>query len=67
MAIYEREDDHDQTEFPESEDRPSRKIEGKGEKIGCCVIGLVKGEKKAVTIASKPILADIVKHDGHAK
>jgi len=59
MAIYEREDDHDQTEKPATEDRTLRAKEGKGEKIGCCVIGLVKGRKNPVTIASKPVIADL--------
>ena len=48
MVLYEREDDHDETEHAPSNDREGRKREGKGARIGCCVIGLVKGEKPKV-------------------
>ena len=48
MAIYEREDDHDETEHAPRVDREGRKREGKGSVIACCVVGLVKGEKPKV-------------------
>ena len=48
MVIYEQEDDHDETEHAPTNDREGRKREGKGATIGCCVIGLVKGEKPKV-------------------
>jgi Cu-Zn family superoxide dismutase len=45
MVIYEREDDHDQTEHPGTKTREARYREGEGARIACCVIGLAKGEK----------------------
>lgn len=40
MAIYEREDDHDQTEHQNTPDGLGRFKEGEGRKIACCIIGL---------------------------
>ena len=40
MAIYEREDDHDQTEHKATEGSEPRYREGEGRPIACCVIGL---------------------------
>ena len=56
MVIYEDEDDHDQTEHPPTHDREGRFREGMGQRIGCCVIGLAKGEKKKPEpVPEKPI------------
>ena len=54
MVLYEREDDHDQTEHPMTKDREGRFREGEGARIACCVIGLAKGEKPAQPHPSKP-------------
>ena len=48
IAIYEREDDHDETEHAPRVDREGRKREGEGNVIACCVVGLAKGEKPKV-------------------
>jgi hypothetical protein len=46
MAIYEREDDFDQTEHQNTPDGLGRYKEGKGRKIACCIIGLSEKAKK---------------------
>ena len=48
IVLYEREDDHDETEHAPRNDREGRKREGEGARIGCCVIGLAKGEKPKI-------------------
>lgn len=55
LVVYEREDDHDQTEHEMTHDREGRYREGEGRRIGCCVIGLAKAEKPKPENPSKPI------------
>lgn len=56
MAIYEREDDHGQTEHQNTPDGKGRFREGEGKKIACCIIGL---SEKAKKVDEK---ADAMKH-----
>lgn len=56
MAIYEREDDHDQTEHQNTPDGKGRFRAGEGKKIACCIIGL---SEKAKKVDEK---ADAMKH-----
>ena len=55
LVLYEREDDFDQTEHPETHDREGRFREGKGQRIACCVVGLAKGEIEKPKAISKPL------------
>jgi len=55
LVLYEREDDFDQTEHPETHDREGRFREGKGQRIACCVVGLAKGEVEKPKAVSKPL------------
>ena len=54
LVLYEREDDHDQTEHPATYEREGRYREGEGKRIACCVIGLAKGEKEMPKPVQKP-------------
>ena len=69
LVAYEREDDFDQTEFPETADREGRFREGKGNTIACCVIGLAaKAEEKVEHAPILPIDAGKkqISFHGHA-
>jgi Cu-Zn family superoxide dismutase len=55
LVVYEREDDHDQTEHEQTHDREGRYRENEGRRIGCCVVGLAKAEKPKPENPSKPI------------
>jgi len=65
LVLYEREDDHDQTEHPATHEREGRYREGEGKRIACCVIGLAKGEKELPKPVQKPSqkLPEKPKHD----
>ena len=45
MVFYAGEDDFDVVEHEATATRPAIEKEGMGERLGCCVIGLVQGEK----------------------